>query len=255
MDQANAKITEQTLGLPGISYPRISQETKDFLYRAKLLLYGAILVFFIILLKSKTTDDFRVEPYLFSYAIFVTTFIISRIVAALLYESSMSSLKNDIHPDFRKYSEHYEPTVTFVIPCLNEERDIADSVSNCYQIDYPKEKIEVIVINDGSTDNTLSILRQLQETYPNLKVIDWPNQGKRWAMAAGFKVSTSEIIIQLDSDSEIDPKTFQEWIEPFKNPAVAAVCAHGVPKNADKNVITRMQSAYYFMSFRILKSG
>jgi hyaluronan synthase len=100
------------------------------------------------------------------------------------------------------------------------------------------------------------ILNELQKFYPSLKIIDWPkNQGKRWAMAAGFKVSNSEIIIQLDSDSHVEPKTFRELIEPFRNSKVSAVVAQGEPKNADKNILTRMQAAYYFMSFRILKAA
>jgi hyaluronan synthase len=74
-------------------------------------------------------------------------------------------------------------------------------------------------------------------------------------MAAGFEASHSEIIIQLDSDSYIEPKTFRDLIAPFQNRRVGAVCAVGEPKNADKNIITRMQAAYYFMSFRILKAA
>lgn len=228
---------------------------KDFLYKSGIIAAGAVFMFLIILLKSKTTADFYAEPIFFSYAIFVTTFVLSRIISAMLYESSMSSLTEEGLSTSGSYPNDYEPKVAFVIPCFNEEKDIADSIINCYQINYPREKIEVIAVNDGSTDRTILLLKELQNIYPNLKVIDWPNQGKRWAMAAGFKVSTAEIVIQLDSDSCVDPTTFREWIDPFRNPKIAAVCAHGVPKNADKNIITRMQTAYYFMSFRILKAA
>lgn len=229
---------------------------RDFLYKFGIIISGAFFIFLLILLKSKTATDFKLEPYLFSYAIFVTTFELSRIISAMLYENSFASLLNEKYSGEDLLAQDYEPTVTFIIPCKNEEKDIGDSIIQCYQTDYPREKIEVIVINDGSTDRTMLMLRELQKFYPSLKVIDWPkNQGKRWAMAAGFEVSNAEIVIQLDSDSHIQPKTFRELIAPFRNSKVAAVCAQGEPKNADKNILTKMQAAYYFMSFRILKAA
>jgi len=254
MEGENYEIYNQASGQPFANYP-VRTDWKDFLYRIGIITAGALLIFMIVLLKSKTTADFQIEPYLFSYAIFVTTFELSRIIAAMLYESSFNSLVNEKVYSNSLIPKKYEPTVAFVIPCKNEEKDIGDSIIQCYQVDYPKEKIEVIVVNDGSTDRTMLVLNELKKFYPGLMVIDWPNQGKRWAMAAGFKTSTAEIIIQLDSDSYVDPKTFRELIRPFRNPEVSAVCAHGIPKNADQNIITRMQSAYYFMSFRILKAA
>jgi len=74
-------------------------------------------------------------------------------------------------------------------------------------------------------------------------------------MAEGFRRSTGEIVIQLDSDSYITPHTFRYFIEPFRNPAVGAVSAHTDPANPDENILTKMQTAYYFMSFRILKAA
>jgi hyaluronan synthase len=152
--------------------------------------------------------------------------------------------------------EIYEPTVTFVIPCKNEEENIGDTIFECFEADYPREKLEVIVVNDGSTDNTLAVLRDMQKIYENLIIIDWEtNRGKRHAMAEGFKKAKGEIVVQLDSDSYILPQTFREIVRPFIQPEIAAVCAHADPTNANKNVITRMQAAYYFASFRILKAA
>jgi len=111
------------------------------------------------------------------------------------------------------------------------------------------------VVNDGSTDRTLLVLRELQNFIRRSELLTGPIKVKRWAMAAGFKVSRSEIVVQLDSDSQVDAGTFRELIWPFRNPKVAAVCAHGVPKNPDQNLVTRMQTAYYFMSFQILKAA
>ena len=81
------------------------------------------------------------------------------------------------------------------------------------------------------------------------------NRGKREAMAAGFRRARGEIIVQLDSDSYIAPDTVRNLIAPFADHRVGAVCAHARPANADANTLTRMQAAFYFLSFRILKAA
>jgi hyaluronan synthase len=86
--------------------------------------------------------------------------------------------------------------------------------------------------------------------------VNWDvNRGKRHGMAEGFRRATGEVIIQLDSDSYIEPYSLRELVRPFQNSAIGAVCAHADPANANHNFLTRMQAAYYFMSFRILKSA
>jgi hyaluronan synthase len=255
MNGSRSETINQVISQPAIgAYFKVGW--RGPFYKSAIILSGIALLFFIVLLKSKTTNDFRLEPYLFVYAIFVTTFALSRIISAMLYENSFKTLLDENVYENKLEAEDYEPKVAFIIPCKNEERDIGDSVFKCYQIDYPRNKIEVIIINDGSTDRTMLILNELKKYYPSLKIIDWPkNQGKRWAMSAGFVTSSAEILIQLDSDSHIEPSTFRNLIVPFRNPEVAAVCAYGEPKNADKNILTRMQAAYYFVSFRILKAA
>jgi hyaluronan synthase len=168
----------------------------------------------------------------------------------MLYTYSSSKIIQNQNDEF------YEPTVTFVIPCKNEEKSIAKTISKSFDADYPENKIEVIVINDGSTDGTINVLNQLKNDYKNLTVVDWKvNRGKRHGMAEGFRLAKGEIIVQLDSDSYIDPSTFRNLVRPFQNPEIGAVCAHADPENADENLLTKMQAAYYFVSFRILKAA
>jgi len=207
-------------------------------------------LFSIVFLKSYTAAYFVVAPVLFVYTIFVTSFQLSRVIGAIFFRHSLSTIHGD--------GSHttYEPTITFVIPCKNEGPAIRKTVTKCFEADYPQEKLEVIVINDGSTDNTLEVLKSLKPLYSNLVVVDWQvNQGKRHGMVEGFRRAKGDIIVQLDSDSYIEPRTFRELITPFANPKIGAVCAHADPENSDTNLITRMQAAYYFVSFRILKAA
>lgn len=210
--------------------------------------FAAILLIVLFSFKATTSQSFFVYPTIFLYSYFIVIFELSRVTGAIIYETISSRMV--VH------DRSYEPRVSFVIPCKNEEGAIRNTVEQCFKADYPKDKLEVIVINDGSTDGTGDVLRELQKEYKQLVVIDWAvNKGKRHGMAAGFLRATGEIIVQLDSDSYIDPKTFRHLIYPFANPSIGAVCAHADPSNADKNVLTKMQAAYYFMSFRVLKAA
>jgi hyaluronan synthase len=231
------------------------------LFQLGLILFGFAFLFFITLIKARGTSGMGFEPLLFVYTIFVTTFQLSRLIAAMFYESAyrgsvLAAKSSEFAKGAPKTGGEYKPSVTFIVPCKNEEKVIGETIENCFRADYPREKIEVIAINDGSTDRTGERMKTLVSKYKNLTVIDWEeNRGKKQAMAEGFRLAKGEIVIQLDSDSFIDPKTFRKIVEPFRNPEIGAVSAHTDPKNADRNFLTKMQAAYYFMSFRVLKAA
>lgn len=226
------------------------EATAKVSFKTLLLLLSGVVLISLIAVKALSTPEFAVAPLFYFYTLLVTIFSLSRIGSALLYRSSITEI-------YKKAEEvPYEPTVSFIIPCKNEEGAISNTIANCFAADYPKEKLEVIVINDGSTDKTADILELQKLIHPNLTVINFAqNYGKRVAMAEGFKAAKGEILIQLDSDSFIDPKTFRNLITPFAIEEIGAVCAHADPVNVDKNFITKMQGAYYYMSFKILKAA
>ncbi len=226
----------------------------DPMYRVSLIFLGFLAVGLVIASKARTTSDIAGDPLLLAYTVFVTSFELSRVLGAMFYKNN--SYLEAIESPNDLLTGEFEPTVTIVIPCMNEEKSIAKTIEKSFAADYPKEKLEVIAINDGSTDHTGEVLSQMKEKYPGLIVIDWKkNRGKRHGMAEGFKRATGEIIVQLDSDSYIDPPSFRQLIEPFRNRTIGAVCAHADPENVEKNFLTKMQGAYYFLSFRVLKAA
>lgn len=219
-------------------------------FDAFLIALAGLIVLIIAWIKSKTAADFFSDPLLLGYTFFVTLFQMSRIISALMYRASYRSTTRVLVPDEEL------PTISFVIPCMNEEDAIYSTIENCFKAEYPAHLMEVIVINDGSTDGTLDEIMRAKAQWPELVVVDWEqNQGKRHGMAEGFRRSKSEIVIQLDSDSYIEPSTVRAFVEPFKNPEIGAISAHTDPLNPDENLLTKMQTAYYFMSFRILKAA
>ena len=246
--KSNIFMTTQTLILDRPKQFQLSRSNAVF--RVFLIILGFVILLLIALTKAHTFGDFWTDPLALLYTLFVTTFELSRLAGAVFYKYTYSKILPE------KNNVEYEPSISFVIPCKNEEKTIAKTIAKCFGSEYPPDKVEVIVINDGSTDNTIGVLESLKHVYKNLIVVDWKkNRGKRYGMAEGFRKSKGEIIVQLDSDSYVEPATLPHLIRLFKNPKIGAVCAHADPENADENLLTKMQTAYYFLSFRILKAA
>jgi len=219
-----------------------------------LILLGILITYGIFILKVQI---FHSPPVLFLllYSAAMTAFQFGRLLTVLFYEESLERIRGKYSANSLIGQDPYEPSVSFVIPCMNEEKAIRHTINKCFEVDYPTHKVEVLVIDDGSTDKTPEILDQLNQENDRLTVIKFAqNRGKRYAMVEGFKRARGEIIVQLDSDSHLAQEGLRPLIEPFQNPSVGAACAHSDPANVDKNFLTKMQAAYYYMSFRILKA-
>ena len=78
------------------------------------------------------------------YSVVVSLYILSRFAIAYFYE-----------PDQTKFNKSYQPTISFAVPSKNEEENIKETILKIAQTDYPKNKFDIIAVNDGSTDNTL----------------------------------------------------------------------------------------------------
>jgi len=98
--------------------------------------------------------------------------------------------------------------VSIVISCRNEEENLPHLFQSLLNQDYPKENIEIIVVDDHSEDNTYKILNQYAKKNKRLKILQNPTnqQGKKAALAYGIQHSTSEIIVNTDADCRMDKK-------------------------------------------------
>lgn len=213
-----------------------------------LLIIFLSLLIGLILYKAIYLSNFALLPTFFSiYSLIVTIFLISRIPYAYL------------HQDYHKkiYSNSSYPNVSIVIPVKNEEKTIFTTIIKGVESQYPG-KIECIVINDGSTDKTeIEILRAKQLYEDKIKIITFPkNKGKREAMAVGINEALYEIIVFTDSDSFLAPDAIKHITEHFiDNPKIGAVSGNTKAENADKNILTRMESIQYAISFGIYKAS
>jgi len=201
-----------------------------------------LIIYFIFVFKFVTINE-AFNSWLFgSYGVLITVYILTRFLLSFFYEPV---------PD-----NDYEPTVTFVVPAMNEEDVIKITLEAIYKVDYPKEKLEVITINDGSKDNTLARMKEVQRKHPDLVIVDWKqNRGKRHGMAEGIRRAKNEILIFIDSDSFVDRDAIRPLVKYFKDPKVGAVSGHTDVFNADTNTLTKMQAVRYYIAFSVLKSA
>ena len=141
-------------------------------------------------------------------------------------------------------------SVAMIFPCYNEQDTVGGTVDSLLALDYPKEKLSIILVNDGSTDGTAAVMDAYAH-YPNVSVIHQENGGKHTALNAGIALSgTADLIGCLDADSFVEPSSLQEMIACFADSDVgAATAAMSVHKPA--NILERMQNAEYILGIAL----
>lgn len=114
--------------------------------------------------------------------------------------------------------------VSVVIPMYNYARYLPETVESLINQTYPVK--EIIMVNDGSPDNSLEVAKSLIEKYPNHKLItiDKPNGGLASARNAGIKVATGEWIMCLDSDDKLVPGAIEEHVKLIEDDMTIAQC-------------------------------
>jgi hyaluronan synthase len=143
------------------------------------------------------------------------------------------------------------PKVSVIIPAFNEGPMIERSIRSVARCNYPKDKLEIIVVDDGSRDDTFFHMQRLRRENPDLvRLVRFAgNRGKRAALVAGIEAASGEYVITIDSDSEIEPDTVHEMITPFvADPKVGAVAGRVAVLNRD-TVISRMLEVQYALAF------
>ncbi len=126
---------------------------------------------------------------------------------------------------------HSPPLVSVIVPAYNEERVIGRCVESILASRYPR--LELILVDDGSTDRTLNIMRRYKKI-PGVIVVSKPNGGKASALNAGLVRARGEIIFFVDADGIFTPRTIPEMLRGFDSPRVGAVCGNDAPVNLNR---------------------
>jgi biofilm PGA synthesis N-glycosyltransferase PgaC len=150
----------------------------------------------------------------------------------------------------------WEPEVSVLIAAYNEEKDIVRKIKNCLELDYPAEKLEILVGSDGSTDNTA----RLAEAHASgrIRVFDYPeNRGKTVVQNDLAAASRGEILIFTDAASFLNRDALRSMARNFADPRIGAVAGRMRFVGTDENINTHSQGLYwrYEVKIRELESG
>src|SRR3989338_451843 len=143
----------------------------------------------------------------------------------------------------------YEPEVSIVVPAYNEEKNISDCINSIRNLHYPKSKIDIIVVDDGSTDKTKSIVAG----FDDVKLIEQNHEGKAEALNAGAKNARHDLVITIDADSVLDRESIRELVKPLQDPTIAASSGSCKVRNI-KNLLTIFQNVEYLYN-NIIKNS
>lgn len=146
---------------------------------------------------------------------------------------------------------HHHPSVTIAVAAWNEEKAILPTLTSLLKLDYPKDKLTIYVVNDGSKDRTASLVRTFIRQHPahSIKLFNQRNKGKSAAINHALRNATSAYFVVCDADNLVNPRALTNALHHFDSPTVGAVISaiklHRVQTTAEK--VQRIE--YIFSSF------
>jgi cellulose synthase/poly-beta-1,6-N-acetylglucosamine synthase-like glycosyltransferase/peptidoglycan/xylan/chitin deacetylase (PgdA/CDA1 family) len=146
----------------------------------------------------------------------------------------------------RVIGEEYLPSVSVLVPAFNEEVGIARAVTSLAESDYPD--LEVVVVDDGSTDATAEIVEALN--LDRVHLIRQDNGGKPAALNTGIRMSSGDVLVMVDGDTVFEPGALRHLVQPLADPQVAAVSGNTKVGNRSR-MLGRWQHIEYVTGFNL----
>jgi hyaluronan synthase len=148
------------------------------------------------------------------------------------------------------------PDLTVVIPAYNEGPGVRRAIASVLASDYPVERLRVVVVDDGSVDDTWAHVRAATASQPRAEAIRLDrNRGKRHALFAGFQRVRTPVVVTVDSDTEVPREALRALVAPLaQDPEVGAVAGRIEARNRQDNVLTRMLGVRYRIGFDFVRA-
>ncbi|MCQ4872577.1 glycosyltransferase family 2 protein [Butyricimonas paravirosa] len=182
----------------------------------------------------------------FSIAIVFYTYIGYGIILFILVK-----IKEKIHPPSPLKLQDPLADVTLFIAAYNEEKIVEEKMENCHNLNYPKEKLHIVWVTDGTTDTTNNKLA----TYPEVTILFSPERkGKTAALNRGMQFIKTPYTIFTDANTMLNPEAIREIMTCFSDPKVGCVAGEKRIESKDKDAAAAGGEGFYWRYESKLKS-
>lgn len=155
-------------------------------------------------------------------------------------------------------SDEELPTCTVIVPAYNEGKQVWHTLKSLAESDFPKEKLQLLAIDDGSQDDTWYWIQEAKRELGDcVTIFKQPkNMGKRHALYRGFNEGVGEVFVTVDSDSIVKPDTLRKLVSPFvTNKEVGAVAGNIRVLNNKRAILPKMLDVSFVLSFEFVRSA
>lgn len=190
--------------------------------------------------------------------IFLTVLFLVFLVRHLAFAvAALSSAPGDMRTR-TGFDFGYQPFITVLVPCRNEELVIEGLVTTLLAFDYPDDSHEIIIIDDGSDDGTGAILDELTKRHPVLRCIHRPPNsggGKSGALNTALAVAKGEVTVVFDADHKPRADVLRRLVRHFADPAVGAVQGRCIVRNSNETRLARSIAVDYYCGYLVNEYG
>lgn len=199
--------------------------------------------------------SFGIEAVVGAVAVGLELVFIAYFVRHLSF--AIAALTPSLGPGPGPVETAYLPRVTVLVACKNEEAVVDRLATSLLGLDYPSDLLQIIVVDDGSTDRTSAILdaRSAQDRRLLCLHRTGGGGGKSGALNAGFEHALGEIIVVFDADHQPSPDVLLRLVRHFEDPAVGAVQGRCVIGNPDDSPLTGLIAIDYLSGYLVSQVG
>lgn len=148
-------------------------------------------------------------------------------------------------------SEEHFPRVSLIISAYNEEAVIEQKIKNCLELDYPEDRLQILIGNDGSKDKTAEIIRRFA---PRITLLDAEkNAGKAAMLNRLVEQADAEILVFCDANTLFFPNVIRKIAQPFSDPKMGCVCGHLILNDQSGSALGEGEASYWDLESEIKK--
>ncbi len=167
--------------------------------------------------------------------------------------SYLAVFREPTEESYQEVAGLYRPFVTILVPCHNEVHVVGNLLQRLSGLTYPKDRLEVIAIDDTSQDGTGDLLEEFASQYAFIRALHRPHggQGKAAAMNAGLQRAKGEVILTFDADYLPQFDVVEKLVAPFVDPEVGAVQGRVTVLNEDESFVSKLVTLERIGGYRV----